>query len=104
MSITNTIDASGDQVTIKVSGRFDFSSHLDFIKAYKQHPKGEKMFVVDLSGAEYMDSSAMGMLLQLREHSSKKPDSVVLSNGNDAIQEILRIANFGKLFTITQFI
>ncbi|MBA1333038.1 anti-sigma factor antagonist, partial [Candidatus Endoriftia persephone str. Guaymas] len=42
----------------------------------------------------------MGMLLQLREHSSKVKDSVVLANGNDAINEILKIANFGKLFLI----
>ncbi len=55
---------------------------------------------MDLSHAEYMDSSAMGMLLQLREHSSKKPGSVVLVNGNEAIQDILRIANFSALFTI----
>ncbi len=62
--------------------------------------RGEMGFVVDLAEAEYMDSSAMGMLLQLREHSSKVKDSVVLANGNDAINEILKIANFGKLFLI----
>lgn len=100
MSITSSIPANGNPITIRVSGRFDFSSHQAFIAAYKQHPKGQKDFIVDLSSAEYMDSSAMGMLLQLREYSSKKPDGVVLCNGNEAIKEILRIANFGKLFTI----
>ncbi len=100
MSITSTQSDDGKKVTISVSGRFDFSNHQDFIKAYKDHPKGEKDFVVDLSSAEYMDSSAMGMLLQLREHSSKEKDCVILVNGNEVIQEILRIANFGKLFTL----
>ena len=100
MSISSTQLMGGNQVSIKVSGRFDFSTHKDFVQAYKSYPKGEKDFIVDLSGAEYMDSSAMGMLLQLREYSAKRPDSVVLKNGNDAIQEILRIANFGKLFVI----
>jgi len=101
MSITSTISDDQRQVTIKVSGRFDFSNHQDFIKAYKDHPKGEKHFIVELSGAEYMDSSAMGMLLQLREHSAKGQDSVVLANCNEAILEILRIANFQKLFTVS---
>lgn len=100
MSITTTIPEGGNPVTIKVSGRFDFSTHKAFIAAYKEHPKGEKEYIVDLSAAEYLDSSAMGMLLQLREYSTKKPNSVILSNGNAAIKEILRIANFGKLFTI----
>lgn len=100
MSITSTVSGNGNHVVIKVSGRFDFSIHQAFIAAYKAHPKGEKDFIVDLSSADYMDSSAMGMLLQLREYSSRKPDSVILSNGNKAIKEILRIANFGKLFKI----
>jgi anti-anti-sigma factor len=100
MSISTAIPENGNPITIKVTGRFDFSSHKAFIAAYKEHPKGEKEFIVDLESAEYLDSSAMGMLLQLREYSSKKPNSVILSNGNAAIKEILRIANFGKLFTI----
>ena len=69
------------------------------MQAYKGYPKGEKSFVVDLAGAEYMDSSAMGMLLQLREY-NKQGENVVLVNGNDAVKDVLRIANFGKLFTI----
>jgi anti-anti-sigma factor len=100
MSVTTSKSSDGTSVTIKISGRFDFSKHQDFINAYKAYPKGEMGFVVDLAEAEYMDSSAMGMLLQLREHSSKVKDSVVLANGDDAINEILKIANFGKLFLI----
>lgn len=90
---------SGDTVTIRVSGRFDFSTHREFLDAYKDLPKGEKRFIVDLSGAEYMDSSAMGMLLQLRGH-ARNDQEVELKNGNDGIKEILRIANFDKLFKV----
>ena len=97
MAVTST--ESGDTVTIHVTGRFDFAAHQEFINAYKNLPKGEKRFVVDLSGAEYMDSSAMGMLLQLREHSNKNRP-VELVNGNEGIREILRIANFDKLFKV----
>ena len=100
MSVTVKQSDSGKTVTIQVAGRFDFSCHQAFIKAYKETPKGEYNFIVDLSKTDYMDSSAMGMLLKLREHSTKQPQSVVLANGNEAIQEILRIANFGKIFTL----
>lgn len=99
MAITATASPDADEVTISISGRFDFSTHQEFIRTYKAFPKGEKRFVVDLKGADYMDSSAMGMLLQLREHSNKE-HSVRLVNGNDGICEILRIANFDKLFSI----
>lgn len=97
MAISKT--ESGNKVTIHVKGRFDFAAHQEFLGAYKSLPKGEKHFVVDLSGTDYMDSSAMGMLLQLREHGDKsKP--IELVNGNDGIREILRIANFDKLFKV----
>ena len=99
MTISTATSPEQDEVTFHVSGRFDFSMHQEFIRAYKEFPKGEKTFVVDLKGADYMDSSAMGMLLQLREHGDKKA-GVRLVNGNDGIREILRIANFDKLFSI----
>ena len=41
----------------------------------------------------------MGMLLQLREYGDKSA-GVSLVNANQAVGEILRIANFDKLFTI----
>ncbi len=100
MSITSEISADETTVTIKISGRFDFSTHQEFMQAYKAYPKGEKLFVVDLAQAEYLDSSAMGMLLQLREHSGNVDRKVVLKNANDAVRDVLAIANFEKLFQI----
>jgi anti-anti-sigma factor len=100
MGIDSQESADGKQVTIRVYGRFDFSTHQDFARAYKQFPRGQKRFVVDLSDADYMDSSAMGMLLQLREYSDKNTGGVTLANGNDGVREILRIANFDKLFNV----
>jgi len=100
MAITTTESADGTQVTIEISGRFDFAMHQDFAKTYKQYPKGEKAFRVDLTNAEYMDSSAMGMLLQLREYSNKDGGGVVLADGNEGVKEILRIANFDRLFQV----
>jgi anti-anti-sigma factor len=97
MSISTSED--GSKVTIRVSGRFDFSTHQEFVKAYKSFEKNSKAFLVDLGGAEYMDSSAMGMLLQLREYSSN--NQVDLVNANQGIKEILRIANFDRLFKVS---
>lgn len=99
MSVTSSVSGDGKTVTIHVLGRFDFSTHQDFLKAYKEYARGEKRFIVDLKDAEYMDSSAMGMLLQLRDYGDKAVP-VELVNGNDGIKEILRIANFDKLFQV----
>jgi anti-anti-sigma factor len=99
MAIVSRVSDDGRDVTIHVDGRFDFAAHHDFLQAYKAYPPGEKRYVVDLRNTDYLDSSAMGMLLQLRDY-AKDAGRVSLVNGNSAVSEILRIANFDKLFTI----
>lgn len=99
MSVSSSVSNDGKVVTISVGGRFDFALHQQFMMAYKEFPRGEKSFVVDLENAEYMDSSALGMLLQLRDY-GQQAGTVELVNGNSGIQEILRIANFDKLFKV----
>jgi len=97
MTVSTRVE--GDTITIRVRGRFDFAVHQAFLEAYRDEPKGERKFVVDLADTEYMDSSAMGMLLQLRGHA--RSDGVIeLRNGNEGVKEVLRIANFDKLFTV----
>jgi anti-anti-sigma factor len=100
MGITSKLSPDGRQVTITVSGRFDFETHQDFSDTYRQFPKGEKTYLVDLGNADYVDSSALGMLLQLRDHSDKAAGGVLLANANHGVREILRIANFDKLFEL----
>ncbi len=99
MSITTQETPSG-RIRIQISGRFDFSSHQAFSKAYKKYSRGACNYEVDLAEADYLDSSAMGMLLQLREHSTRTKDGVILKNPNEGVKEILRIANFDKLFQV----
>ena len=99
MSVSATASEESSEVVLRVSGRFDFTCHQAFMECYRTYPQGERRFVVDLSATEYMDSSAMGMLLQLREHGDKS-SGVALVNANPAVEEILRIANFDKLFEI----
>jgi len=91
----------GEEVTLALEGRFDFSQHKEFSSAYKAFEKGVKRFVVDLSQVQYMDSSAMGMLLQLRDYAQKGDnEGVVLANPTAGVADILRIANFEKLFKV----
>lgn len=88
-------------IVLLVEGRFDFTQYKEFTDAYQGYPKGSRRYEIDLSGVQYMDSSAMGMLLQLREHTNKADkDTVTLSNPTPGVADILRIANFDKLFKV----
>ena len=46
-----------------------------------------------------MDSAALGMLLQWREHAGGKRQAVRLANAQPVIRDILAVANFDQLFT-----
>ncbi|MEM7165788.1 MAG: STAS domain-containing protein, partial [Planctomycetota bacterium] len=47
------------------------------------------------------DSSALGMLLVLREYASPKGIEVYIKNASSDVGELLRIANFEQLFEIS---
>jgi anti-anti-sigma factor len=87
----------GRQVTITIQGRFDFSQHRPFREAYGKQGVGTH-YTVDMSGADYMDSSALGMLLLLREHAGGDTAKVAIRKPSPAIKKILDIANFDRLF------
>jgi len=94
-----TTSVSGDTTTIAISGRFDFNLHKEFREAYKAQGNGGK-FIIDLQGTEYMDSSALGMLLLLREHAGGDQSDINISNASAEINKILTISNFHKLFSV----
>jgi anti-anti-sigma factor len=97
----SVIEEADNLVILLVQGRFDFTQYQDFTDAYRAYAKGSKRYEVDLTEVQYMDSSAMGMLLQLREHTNKADkDAVTLSHATSGVADILRIANFDKLFRI----
>lgn len=101
MSIITTLSDDSSSVTLKINGRFDFSLHNEFRKSYKDLDLTDGEYVVDLTSTDYLDSSALGMLLLLKEHAESQSASVRLENFNDDIKEILTIASFDKLFLLS---
>ncbi len=102
MSLNTSVSEDGSKVTITIDGRFDFGVHREFRNAYEkaETKASNAKYVVDLSGTDYMDSSALGMLLLLREHAGGDNADVTVTNCRPVIREILDIANFDKLFKI----
>ena len=48
----------------------------------------------------YLDSSALGMLLLLRDHAGGDNAKIKIINCNSDVRKILSISNFEQLFTI----
>ncbi|NVK39503.1 MAG: STAS domain-containing protein [Gammaproteobacteria bacterium] len=90
----------GDELTVGVEGRFDFSAHQDFRDAYEEAGAGISHYIIDMAKATYLDSSALGMLLLLRDHAGGDSANVRITNCNADVRKILTISNFEQLFTI----
>lgn len=98
MAIQAILDNS--QVMIKVEGRFDFSDHQAFREAYEGQNSLINKYVIDMSTASYLDSSALGMLLLLRDYAGGDNANIEIVHCNDDVKKILTISSFEQLFTI----
>jgi HptB-dependent secretion and biofilm anti anti-sigma factor len=87
---------------IRLSGRFDFSRHREFKTSYEAALKQSDLrgIDVDLAAVDYLDSSALGMLLLLKERADARALPVSLLNCTGNVREILDVANFGTLFSL----
>ncbi|MBI5461669.1 MAG: STAS domain-containing protein [Gammaproteobacteria bacterium] len=100
MSMSGAVSSQGDTRTLTVQGRFDFKMHRMFREMYEGAPPEIGRYVIDLNKTVYMDSSALGMLLLLREHVGGEPQRVRIVNCNAEIRKILEVARFDMLFEI----
>ncbi len=98
MAISSTRE--GSKHIINIQGRFDFSLQSEFRQAYEQAPPSSN-FVLDFAGAEYIDSSALGMLLLLRDYAGGDSAKIEVVHCRHEIKNILEISNFQKLFSIS---
>lgn len=97
-------DKHAGRARLALAGRFDFNAHRDFRQASEsvlQDPSVKEMDI-DFSRVDYLDSSALGMLLLLREKAEAQGTRIVLSGLQGTVKQVLDIANFGKLFTLRE--
>ena len=101
MSISSGLSNDGETLTISVQGRFDFSSLQAFKNSYEHIEKKPKAYVIDLKDSEYLDSSALGMLLSLRDYAGGDGAQVSVTNCNADVKKILIITKLDELFKVS---
>lgn len=99
MTINSHYEAESRTMNIEVHGRFDFKMVNAFRESYGNNPEPVDNIVVDFRETDYMDSSGLGMLLNLKRQVTE--DTVItLTNCRPQIKKILLISRFDKKFTI----
>lgn len=99
--IENRLEAE-NRAVIRMDSRFTFDVAREFREAGKgaiDNPAVSEIRI-DFGRVEYLDSSALGMLLLLRDSALAVGKTVSLANARGTVMEVLNIANFRKLFDI----
>ena len=98
-----TVEKKDGTARLVLNGRFDFSSHREFRNACDEALKTPEINEIeaDFSRVDYLDSSALGMLLLLREKAQGVNLKVSLTHCTGLVQQVLDVANFQRLFTIS---
>ncbi len=89
---------------IIMHGRFDFQVHREFKDAYAPllDNTAVQVIEIEMSKVDYLDSSALGMLMLLNERAKTVNKPVTLLNTSGVVSQVLAVANFSKIFNIKQ--
>jgi anti-anti-sigma factor len=100
MTITSQVSADNQELTITVQGRLDFSALQQFRNAYEKVAPKPQSYVINLKDSDYLDSSALGMLLALRDYGGGDDAKIRIVHCNPDVKKILVITKLDELFNI----
>lgn len=101
MAITSSLSDNGEVLTISIAGRFDASSLEQFRRSFEDVDSDSvKRYQVDLEDTIHLDSSALGMLLVLRDHAGGDSADISIVNCSPEVKKIFAISSFEQLFAI----
>lgn len=91
----------GIAVVIKVLGRMDAVTAPEFEKECDGWlAKGEKSFVVDLGGLEYISSAGLRSILATAKKLKAAQGNIHFCNLSGMVQEVFTISGFSSMFPI----
>jgi anti-anti-sigma factor len=97
MGVETASANDGNDWIISISGRFDFEMVQEFRAAYTDVQAAR--YVLDMRATEHMDSSALGMLLNMRKRLGEEAQISII-NCRPEIRKILAISRFDRKFVI----
>jgi len=101
MAINTTFNENEKVYTITVDGDFSFSLLHEFRNAYSsKEAEAASNVIIDMRKTDTIDSSALGMLLNMQTHLNKKDGEIKIINCNRVVGNIFNITNFGKKFDV----
>ena len=99
MAISVSQSSDGKTITVTLPNEFDFRAHKEFRDTHK-NPQHNVKYILDFSKTEHMDSSALGMLLLMREELGNDKAKIKFINCRPNVKQLLEMASFHQLFDV----
>lgn len=101
MNVDTRFSKDNAALTISISGDFNYSLLKEFCNSYnsKEAISAERI-IIDLSKTLTIDSSALGMLLNMQKHLNKPDRAINIVNCNQVVKNVFTITNFNIKFKI----
>lgn len=99
MPVSSNITENNSLLTITIDGKFDRSLLDDFRASY--YNMDFDNIVIDMRNTDLVDSSALGMLLNLRKYADNTVNEIKIINCTTHVKRVFEIARFEKRFTIS---
>ncbi|CAA7612249.1 Anti-sigma-factor antagonist [Candidatus Terasakiella magnetica] len=94
-------ESRNDGLHVKTSGRMTHADHKGFRDILGRiNEAGPTRVIFDLGEVEFLDSSALGMLLIVRDASVQSSRTVVLRGATGQVEKLMKIAKLHKYFEI----
>jgi anti-anti-sigma factor len=92
----------GSQVTLSFNGRFDHHAQDNFTRNYEPvlRNRGNRVIKLDMSQVNYVDYSALGLLLTLKERAEAVNIELVLGPCSKMAMKIFEATSFLKIFRL----
>lgn len=101
MEIQSHLSADQTTLTLRLSGKFDYTCQEAFQRAFEAVKPSPQRYVIDALEVHSIDSSALGMLLLLRNHAGGDEADVAIINAQPDILKLLQTCKFDELFDVT---
>lgn len=101
MEITSSQGKKNNQVVFVPQGDLDLYASVSFCnKVLAQFTRTTNHLVLDFSGVRYLDSSGVGALIRLAQHSKTIAGEIQIANLNGTPRKVLEMSNIIRLFTV----
>lgn len=86
------------RLTVFIVGRFDYDIVDDFRDSYTSLFDSDLNISLDLSKTDHIDSSALGMILNMKSHLKKEDQAIEIKNCKPNLMKLFSMAHFERKF------